>query len=101
MGRFPESYTDPKITATKQRCGENSLLSSFPAANVVSTGGTPAPQRQKFHTDDVNQCLHSKSCSHGSECKFFRSIMVKFCVLLRTSSGKSQMLLRKIYTRNN
>ena len=22
-------------------------------------------QRQKFHTDDVNQCLHNKSCSHG------------------------------------
>ena len=27
--------------------------------------------------------------------------MVKFCVLLRTSSGKSQMLLLKIYSRNN
>ena len=22
-------------------------------------------QRQKFHTDDVNQCLHNKSGSHG------------------------------------
>ena len=100
MGRFPESYTDPKFTATKQRSDENSLLSSLPAAKV-STGGTSAPQRQKFHIVDVNQCLHSKSCSHGSQCKFLRSIMVKVCVLLRTSSGKSQMLLRKIYTRNN
>ena len=23
-----------------------------------------APQRQKFHTDDVNQCLHDKSDNH-------------------------------------
>ena len=28
-------------------------------------GGTSATQRQKFHTDDVNQCLHNKSGSHG------------------------------------
>ena len=26
---------------------------------------TFATQRQKFHTDDVNQCLHNKSGSHG------------------------------------
>ena len=31
----------------------------------VSRGGTSATQRQKFHTDDVNQCLHIKSGSHG------------------------------------
>ena len=30
-----------------------------------SPGGTPAPQRQKFHTDDVNQCLHNKPGSLG------------------------------------
>ena len=24
-----------------------------------------ATQRQKFHPDDVNQCLHNKSGSHG------------------------------------
>ena len=24
-----------------------------------------ATQRQKFHIDDVNQCLHNKSGSHG------------------------------------
>ena len=28
-------------------------------------GGTSASQRQKFHTDDVNQSLHNKSGSHG------------------------------------
>ena len=28
-------------------------------------------KRQKFHTDDVNHCLHNKSRSHGrSKCKF-------------------------------
>ena len=26
---------------------------------------TSATQRQKFHTDDANQCLHNKSGSHG------------------------------------
>ena len=31
----------------------------------VSRGGTSATQRQKFHTDDVNQCLHNKSGGHG------------------------------------
>ena len=31
----------------------------------VSRGGTSAIQRQKFHTDDVNQCLLNKSGSHG------------------------------------
>ena len=31
----------------------------------VSRGGTFATQRQKFHTDDINQCLHNKFSSHG------------------------------------
>ena len=31
----------------------------------VSRGGTSTTQRQKFHTDDVNQCLHNKFGSHG------------------------------------
>jgi len=31
----------------------------------VSRGGTYATQRQKFHTDDVNQCLLNKFGSHG------------------------------------
>ena len=54
MGRFPE--TDPKFSAIKQTSSEISRLSSLPAAKVVSTEGTSAPQRQKFHTDDVNKC---------------------------------------------
>ena len=31
----------------------------------VSRGGTSSTQRQKFHTDDVNQCLLNKSGGHG------------------------------------
>ena len=65
MGRFPETYTDPKFSAIKQTRSENSRLSSLPAAKVVSTRGTSAPQRQKFHTDDVNKFYRSKSRSHG------------------------------------
>ena len=31
----------------------------------VSRGGMSATQRQKFHTEDVNQYLHNKSGSHA------------------------------------
>ena len=44
---------------------ENIRFSSLFAAGDVSRGGTSATQRQKFHTDDVNQCLHNKSGTHG------------------------------------
>ena len=79
---------------------DNSRLSSLHAARDVSPGGKSAPQRQKFH-DDVNQCLHTKSGSHGilnlksSILCFSWSIMVKFCVPRRTSSNNTQMLLLK------
>ena len=44
---------------------ENSRFSSLLAAWYISQGETSATHRQKFHTDDVNQCLHNKSGSHG------------------------------------
>ena len=44
---------------------ENIRFSSLFAAGNVSRGGKSATQRQKFHTDDANQCLHNKSGSHG------------------------------------
>ena len=44
---------------------DNSRFSSLLAAGDVSRWGTSASQRQKFHTDDVNQCLHNKCGSHG------------------------------------
>ena len=40
---------------------ENSHFSSLLATGNVLRGGTSATQCQKFHTDDINQCLHNKS----------------------------------------
>ena len=50
--------------AEKLAC-ENIRFSSLFAARDVARGGTSATQRQKFHTDDANQCLNNKSVSHG------------------------------------
>ena len=44
---------------------ENICFSSLFAVGDVSRGGISATQRQKFHTGDVNQCLHNKSGSYG------------------------------------
>ena len=54
----------PNKTGFKIAC-ENIRFSTLIAAGDVSRGGTSATQRQKFHTDDANQCLHNKSGSHG------------------------------------
>ena len=52
------------MSVDRKLAHENSRFSSLFAARDVSRGGT-STQRQKFHTDDVNQCLHNKSGSHG------------------------------------
>ena len=59
-----------------------------------------ASQRQKFHTDDVNQCLHNKSSSHGvpnANLFNFTFLLVNFgkvlCSSANMSSRKTQMLL--------
>ena len=44
----------------------NRRFSLLPAARRVSQEGMSTTQQQKFHTDDVNQCLHNKSGSHGA-----------------------------------
>ena len=44
---------------------ENIRFSSLFVAGDILRGGMSATQRQKFHTDDANQCLHKKSGSHG------------------------------------
>ena len=68
----------------------------------VSQGGTSAIQQQKFHTDDLNQCLRNKSGSHEvakmqicSILRFSWSNLVKCCVAieLRMSSSKTLMAL--------
>ena len=52
-----------------------------------------ATQRQKFHSDDVNQCLHNKSGSHGvSNANLFNFmfILVDFGKVLCLSANKLQ-----------
>jgi len=44
---------------------ENIRFSSLFAAGDVLRGGTSSTKRQKFHTDDTNQCFCNKSGSHG------------------------------------
>ena len=72
---------------------------SSPLKDVLP-GGTSATQQQKFHTDDINKCLHNKSGSHGlpnANLFNFTFLLVDFgkvvCVHLLMSSSKTQMLL--------
>ena len=44
---------------------ENIRFSSLFAAGDVLRGETSATQRQKFHPDDVKQCLKNNSGSNG------------------------------------
>ena len=75
---------------------ENIRFSSLFAAGDVSRGGTSTTQRQKFHTEDVNQCLINPvvmgfQMQIYSILRFSWSILVKCCVHLRTNSSKTQM----------
>ena len=60
----------------------------------VSRGGTSATQRQKFHTDYVNQCLLvNKSCSHGvpnANLFKFTFLLVDFGKVLCSSANELQ-----------
>ena len=72
---------------------QNSRFSSLFAAGDVSPGGTSASQRQKFHTDDVNQCLHNKSGSHGvpnANLFNFTFFLVEFGKVLCSSANELQ-----------
>ena len=81
------------ISLRKLAC-ENIRFSSLFAVGDVSRGGTSATQRQKFHTDDANQCLQNKSASHGvpnitlfnftcMSCGRFWKSVVLCCVMTR------------------
>ena len=78
------------------RCGpacENSRFSSLFGAGEVARGGTSATQRQKFHTDDVKQCLHNKSGIHGvpnASLFNFKLLLVDFGKVLCSSANKLQ-----------
>ena len=72
---------------------ENICFSSLFAAGDVLRGGTSATQRQKFHTDDANQCLHNKSGSHGVpniNLSSFMCLLVDFGEVLCSSANELQ-----------
>ena len=72
---------------------ENIRFSSIFAAGDVSRGGTSATQRQKFHSDDANQCLHHKFGSHGvPNINFsnFTCLLVDFGKVLCSSANELQ-----------
>ena len=59
----------------------------------ISHGGTSATQRQKFHTDDANQCLHNKSGSYevpNTNLSNFSCLLVDFGEVLCPSANKLQ-----------
>ena len=73
-------------------CEKFRFSSLFTAGNV-SLGGTSATQRQKFHTDDANQCLHNKSSSHGIpniNLSSFMCLLVGFGKVLCSSANELQ-----------
>ena len=78
---------------------ENIRFSSLFAAEDVSRR-TSATQRQKFHTDDVNQCLHNKSGSHGvpnANLSNFTFLLVDFGKVLCASANELQLLEKTIF----
>ena len=82
----------PVSASTPVAC-ENIRFSSLFVAGDVSRGGTSATQRQKFHTDDANQCLLNKSGSHGvSNVNLFnfRFLLVDFGEVLCSSANELQ-----------
>ena len=70
---------------------ENSHLSSLLVAGDVFQGGKSVTQLQKFRTDDVNQCLHNKSISHGvPNANLFKFLLVDFGKVSCLSANKLQ-----------
>ena len=75
-------------TVTGKLACKNSHFSSLFTAGDVSCAGMPVTQGQKSHTDDINQCLHNISGSHGvSHSNFSILCLHKCCVHLQTSSS--------------
>ena len=72
---------------------ESNRFSSLFAAGDVSRGGTSATQRQKFHTDDANQCLLNKSGGRGVpnvNLFSFRFLLINFGKVLCSSANELQ-----------
>ena len=61
------------------------------ASEDVSLRGTSATQRQKFHTDDINQCLHNNSHGDPNANMFnFTFPLVDFGKVLCSSTNELQ-----------
>ena len=72
---------------------KNTCFSSLFIAGDVSRGGTSTTQRQKFHTDDANECLHNKYGSHGvpnMNLSNFMSLLVDFGKVLCSPANELQ-----------
>ena len=72
---------------------KNIHFSSLFASGDVSRGGTSATQRQKFHTDDANHCLHNKSGSDevpNINLTNFTCLLVDFGKVLCSSANELQ-----------
>ena len=83
-------------TFTRTIACENIRFSSLFSAGDVSRGGTSPTQRQKFHTDDVNQCLKKKYGSHGvpnTNLFNFSFLLVDFGKVLCSSTNELQQNL--------
>ena len=74
-------------------CERQMFLLAHRRWGKFSQGGTSATQRQKFHTDDINQCLHNKSGSHGvpnANLFNFTFLLVDFGKVLCSSANELQ-----------
>ena len=72
---------------------QNRCFFSLLVAGDVSRGGTSATQRQKFHTDDANQCLLNKSGRRGVpnvNLFNFRFLLIDFGKVLCSSANELQ-----------
>ena len=72
---------------------KNIRFSSLFAVGDVSRGGMSATQRQKFHTDETNQCLHNKSGGHvvpNTNLSNFTCLLVDFGKVLCSSANELQ-----------
>ena len=86
-------FRKPKSESYIICSGRNIHCSLLLAAGDVSRGGTSETQRQKFHTDDANQCLHNKSGSHGGSninLSSFMCLLVGFGKVMCLSANELQ-----------
>ena len=85
-----QEFKSYNATEATRKCGvawKHSLFFLLLAARDCAT------QRQKFHTDDVNQCLRDKSGSHGvpnANLFSFMFLLVDFGKLLCPSANALQ-----------